>query len=122
MLGSLLLSPVNGLTFILREIAQAVESNPLLDWADSNDSSTADDGGGSTGADAPAERTDTGDAFEVPAESRAEITGRRLVLIDDVLTSGATLDACARALLRARAAHVDVLVFARVVAPARAPI
>jgi ComF family protein len=61
-------------------------------------------------------------AFEVPAESRAEITGRRLVLIDDVLTSGATLDACARALLRARAAHVDVLVFARVVAPARAPI
>src|SRR6185437_15203086 len=71
-------------------------------------------------------RTDRADnvqgAFEVPAENRAEIAGRRLVLIDDVLTSGATVDACARALLRARAAHVDVLVFARVVAPARAPI
>jgi predicted amidophosphoribosyltransferase len=39
-----------------------------------------------------------------------------------VLTSGATLDACARALLRAGAANVDVLVFARVVQGVRAPI
>ncbi|HWU25741.1 MAG TPA: ComF family protein, partial [Rhizomicrobium sp.] len=61
-------------------------------------------------------------AFQVSAEHKAEIQGRRLVLIDDVLTSGATVDACSRALLRAGAAHVDVLVFARVVAPARAPI
>jgi predicted amidophosphoribosyltransferase len=44
------------------------------------------------------------------------------VLIDDVLTSGATVDTCARALLRAGCAHVDVLVFARVVAPLRSPI
>jgi predicted amidophosphoribosyltransferase len=62
------------------------------------------------------------EAFVVPAEHRADIAGRRLVLIDDVLTSGATVDACTRALLRAGAAHVDVLVFARVVAPARSPI
>jgi ComF family protein len=61
-------------------------------------------------------------AFRVPAEQKAEIAGRRLVLIDDVLTSGATVDTCARALLRAGAAHVDVLVFARVVAPVRSPI
>jgi len=61
-------------------------------------------------------------AFRVPAEHRTDISGRRVVLIDDVLTSGATVDACARALLRAGAAHIDVLVFARVVAPARAPI
>jgi ComF family protein len=54
-------------------------------------------------------------AFKVPSEGKAEVTGRRLVLVDDVLTSGATVDACARALLRAGAASVDVLVFARVV-------
>ena len=61
-------------------------------------------------------------AFRVPAEEKANVAGRRLVLIDDVLTSGATVDTCARALLRAGAAHVDVLVFARVVSPARTPI
>jgi ComF family protein len=61
-------------------------------------------------------------AFKVPADRQPEIAGRRLVLIDDVLTSGATTDACARALLRAKAAQVDVLVFARVVDSPRAPI
>jgi ComF family protein len=61
-------------------------------------------------------------AFRVLAEERPQVAARRLVLIDDVLTSGATVDTCARALLRAGAAHVDVLVFARVVAPVRTPI
>jgi ComF family protein len=61
-------------------------------------------------------------AFKVLAEKAHAIEGRRVVLVDDVLTSGATADACARALLRARAAQVDVLVFARVVDPHRAPI
>ncbi len=61
-------------------------------------------------------------AFRVPAEHKAQVAGRRLVLVDDVLTSGATVDASARALLRAGAAQVDVLVFARVVAPVRSPI
>jgi ComF family protein len=61
-------------------------------------------------------------AFRVPPERVAEVAGRKLILVDDVLTSGATLDACARALLRARAASVDVLVFARVVTPGRIPI
>jgi len=61
-------------------------------------------------------------AFRVPAEEKAKVAGRRLVLIDDVLTSGATVDTCARALLRAGAAHVDVLTFARVVSPMRATI
>ena len=61
-------------------------------------------------------------AFKVPAKRTTDIAGSRLVLIDHVLTSGATVDACARALLRAGAAHVEVLVFARVVAPIRTPI
>ena len=54
-------------------------------------------------------------AFRVAPPSKAEVAGRRLIVVDDVLTSGATSDACARALLRAGAAQVDVLVFARVV-------
>src|SRR5262245_29918816 len=41
-------------------------------------------------------------AFRVPAHGRAEVAGRKLVLVDDVLTSGATVDACSRALLRGR--------------------
>jgi ComF family protein len=61
-------------------------------------------------------------AFRVSPEGKAQIAGRRLVLVDDVLTSGATVDACTRALLRAGAANVDVLVFARVVSTTRAPI
>jgi predicted amidophosphoribosyltransferase len=61
-------------------------------------------------------------AFRVPGEGKAEVAGRKLVLIDDVLTSGATVDGCARALLRGGAAAVDVVVFARVVAGGPAPI
>ncbi len=61
-------------------------------------------------------------AFRVPPDGKAEVAGRRVILVDDVLTSGATVDACARALLRAGAASVDVLVFARVVDAARTPI
>jgi len=61
-------------------------------------------------------------AFRVDPAGKVEVAGRRLIVIDDVLTSGATSDACARALLRAGAAQVDVLVFARVVDAAKAPI
>src|SRR5208282_5754984 len=60
-------------------------------------------------------------AFRVPDEGKAAVGGRR-VLVDDVLTSGATVEGCARALLRAGAANVDVLVFARVADPVRTSI
>ncbi len=54
-------------------------------------------------------------AFRTLEEARPRIVGRKLVLVDDVLTSGATSNAAARVLLRAGAARVDLLVFARVV-------
>jgi len=54
-------------------------------------------------------------AFRVPGEMASKVEGRSIVLIDDVMTSGATVNAASRALLRAKAKRVDVLVFARVV-------
>jgi len=50
------------------------------------------------------------------------VAGRRLILVDDVLTSGARVDGCARALLRAGTANVDVLIFTRVAEPVRTSI
>jgi predicted amidophosphoribosyltransferase len=74
------------------------------------------------GLSRPQRATNVQGAFKVAPERSADIAGRRVILIDDVLTTGATADACARALLRAKAAQVDVLVFARVVDSHRAPI
>ena len=74
------------------------------------------------GLSKPARAQNVQGAFRVAAARSSEIAGRRLVIVDDVLTSGATVEACARALLRAGAARADVLVFARVVEGARAPI
>jgi len=61
-------------------------------------------------------------AFRVPEAGKSAVAGRRLVLVDDVLTSGATVEGCARALLRAGAQNVDVLIFARVADPVRTSI
>jgi len=52
-------------------------------------------------------------AFRVRPERDARIEGRSIVLIDDVMTSGATANAASRVLLRAGALRVNVLVFAR---------
>lgn len=53
-------------------------------------------------------------AFSVPDVSRPGIAGRRVLLIDDVYTTGATVNSAARCLIKAGATSVDVLTFARV--------
>jgi ComF family protein len=57
------------------------------------------------------------DAFSLPHAAAARVRGKRVLLVDDVLTSGATVTACARLLLAAGAAGVDVLAAARVPDP-----
>lgn len=53
-------------------------------------------------------------AFRVPADREMEIHGSRVLIVDDVFTTGATAWAVARALKKGGAGAVDVLTFARV--------
>jgi ComF family protein len=68
------------------------------------------------GMDARARRREVGRAFAV--RDPAAIRDRTVMLVDDVLTSGSTSDACARALLKAGAARVELICFARALRPA----
>ena len=59
-------------------------------------------------------RRNVAGAFEVPPRRAAQVAGKRILLVDDVLTTGATAEGCARALKSAGALRVDVAVVARV--------
>lgn len=54
-------------------------------------------------------------AFIVPDQERYNIEGKSILLIDDVMTTGATINACSKALRKAKAAQVHVLTLTRVV-------
>ena len=59
-------------------------------------------------------RRNVAGAFSVPRGRKRRLDGRNVLLVDDVITTGATVEACARALKRAGAARVDVLALALV--------
>ena len=66
------------------------------------------------------EKALTGAILINPASSAA-LKGRPIILVDDVLTSGATTEACTRVLLRAGAKSVRIVCFARVLDEALSP-
>ncbi len=66
------------------------------------------------GLDRHARATNQSGAFVVSPRHRGRVEGRSVLVVDDVLTTGATLSACAEALRAAGAARVDVIALARV--------
>jgi ComF family protein len=62
-------------------------------------------------------RKTVGGAFRI--RDKSAVTGKTVILIDDVLTTGSTAEACARALKRAGAARVELITWARVVKPSQ---
>jgi ComF family protein len=67
------------------------------------------------GLSARQRRKNVSGAFEVRKSRAARIKGATITLVDDVFTTGSTLTACSKALLKAGAGRVNVLVLARVV-------
>ncbi len=111
--------PLHRLRLLSRRFNQAAEiARPLaraanLDYLPDaliRQTHTATQGGKS----ARGRRLNVRKAFAVSEEGRRRIKGRRILLIDDVLTTGATAEACARALIEAGARAVDLAVVARV--------
>jgi ComF family protein len=74
--------------------------------------------GSQSGLRAQERRGNVRQAFDIHPRWLAEVAGKTVLLVDDVLTTGATVEACARVLQRGGARHVDVLTLARVVRPA----
>jgi ComF family protein len=56
-------------------------------------------------------------AFRPDPAGKQRIKGKRVIVVDDVITTGATVEACAKTLRRGGATHVDVLALARAVEP-----
>ena len=64
-------------------------------------------------------RKNVAKVFQVTPDGLGTLAGRRVLLVDDVLTTGATAGSCAAVLKKAGAAQVDVLTFALVLEPRR---
>ena len=70
------------------------------------------------GRSASGRRRNVQGAFAVSARAAERIQGKHILLVDDVFTTGATVNACARVLKRSGAASVEVATVLRVVRPA----
>jgi ComF family protein len=118
--------PLHPLRLLRRRYNQAAEiarplgvmtGTPYLPDALVRRRATASQGGKSGSG----RRRNVAGAFEVPTRRLRQVDGLRILLVDDVLTTGATAEGCARALKAAGAARVDLAVVARVqAAPGRA--
>jgi ComF family protein len=71
-----------------------------------------------TGMTAHQRRENVRASFVVRSQRKREVSGRNVILVDDVMTTGATAAECSRVLLRAGAKQVFVLTAARVTANA----
>jgi ComF family protein len=74
------------------------------------------------GLSADGRRRNVQGAFKVRRSRTAQVKDQRILLVDDVLTTGATAEACSLTLKRAKAACVEVLTLARVAGPRSVPI
>lgn len=112
-------TPLHPSRLLARRFNQAAEiARPLARWAGRDYLADAlvrtrptDSQGGKS---ARGRRQNVRAAFAVTEAGARRVRGRRILLIDDVLTTGATAEACAAALLKAGARAVDLAVVARV--------
>lgn len=101
---------------IARPLARAGQLDYLPDSLVRRAATASQGGLGATGR-----KRNVAGVFTVPDDRRGRMRGRRILLVDDVLTTGATAEACARALLEAGARAVDLAVVARVQAARTIP-
>ena len=73
------------------------------------------------GLSAAARRKNVRSVFKIRENARTRIKGSNIIIIDDVMTTGATVESCARTLQRAGAGRVDVITLSRVVKAATMP-
>lgn len=108
--GRLLRRRFNQSAELVRQLSRLTGCSAGLDWLRRTRPTPHQQG-----LSAKARERNVRGAFDIPARRRDAVKGARVILVDDVLTTGSTLKACARRLKRGGAAGVDALVLARVV-------
>ncbi len=100
----------NQSALLAKEMAKLTQANLCLDGIERHRATIPQKGLSASGR-----RRNVSGAFAIKPEFKEQFKGRHVILIDDVMTTGATLSACARPFLANGADCVDALVVARVV-------